>query len=113
MWALLRNGRIIDPAFGRDETGDLLIEDGRVSASESVDTRGLDAGAGAIYDCTGLVIAPGLVDMHVHLREPGYEHKETIQTGAEAAAAGGFARVVAMPNTNPAVDSRAIVKYVL
>ncbi len=113
MWALLRNGRIIDPSQGIDMTGDVLVENGRISAVGSVNARGLDPAEGSVYDCTGLVIAPGLIDMHVHLREPGYEHKETIRTGAQAAAAGGFTTVVAMPNTKPAVDSRAVVEYVL
>ncbi len=107
MWLLLRNGRIIDPSRGVDEVGDLLIENGRISVSRTA------AGAGEAYDCTGLVVCPGLIDVHVHLREPGFEHKETIRTGAEAAAAGGFTTILAMPNTRPAVDNRAVVEYVL
>jgi len=99
----LRNGRIIDPSRGIDQVGDLAIEDG-VITSQSV---------GEVLDCTGLVICPGLIDMHVHLREPGYEHKEIIATGAEAAAAGGFTTILAMPNTKPAVDSGAVVEFVL
>lgn len=113
MWALLRNGRIIDRASGTDTTGDVLIQDGRISAVGEVDSRRLDKPQGSVYDCEGLVIAPGLIDMHVHLREPGYEHKETIRTGAQAAAAGGFTTIVAMPNTKPPVDSRAVVEYVI
>lgn len=107
MWLLLRNGRIIDPSCGIDETGDLLISDGRIVPLAARE------GPGEVYDCTGLVICPGLIDMHVHLREPGFEHKETIRTGAEAAAAGGFTTILAMPNTKPAVDNRAVVEYVL
>lgn len=113
MWALLRNGRVIDPSRGFDQAADLLIENGRISAIGQVDTRDLDQDRGIVYDCFGLVVAPGLVDAHVHLREPGYEHKETILTGAQAAAAGGFTTIVAMPNTRPAVDNRAVVEYVL
>lgn len=114
MWALLRNGRVIDPSRGLDKTTDVLIEDGRISrvgqVSSVPDMRREQV---EVYDCSGLVVAPGFVDMHVHLREPGYEHKETITTGAQAAAAGGFTTIVAMPNTKPAVDNRAVVEYVL
>ncbi len=109
MWLLLKNGRIIDPSQGIDKTGDLLIEDGRISGVG----KPAPSGEGQTIDCTGLVITPGLIDMHVHLREPGYEHKETIATGAKAAAAGGFTTIVGMPNTKPAIDNRAVVEYVL
>jgi len=110
MWALLKNGRIIDPSQGIDRVGDLLIENGRVS---NVNSNDLDPARGSVYDCTGLVVAPGLIDMHVHLREPGQENKETIATGAAAAAAGGFTTILGMPNTNPAIDNGAIVASVL
>ena len=135
MWLLLKNGRIVDPSQGIDKTGDLLIEDGRISGihppssplrkggdepAPLLTNEGDNAtplltkeGQGEVIDCTGLVIAPGLIDMHVHLREPGYEHKETIATGAKAAAAGGFTTIVGMPNTKPAIDNRAVVEYVL
>ena len=109
MWALLKGGRIIDPSRGIDKVADVLIDDGRVKQIGSVEYPS----RGAVYDCAGLVVAPGLVDMHVHLREPGFEHKETIRTGAEAAAAGGFTTIVGMPNTNPAIDDRATVEYVV
>lgn len=113
MWALLRGGRVIDPSRGLDVVGDVLVEDGRISAVGAAEPRGLNPSEGAVYDCVGLIVAPGLVDMHVHLREPGFEHKETIETGALAAAAGGFTSVLGMPNTQPAVDNRAVVEYVL
>ena len=113
MWVLLKNGRVIDPSQEMDLTADLLIENGRISAIGKVDTSGLDTADGSVYDCAGLVITPGLVDMHVHLREPGQEHKETIETGALAAAAGGFTTIVGMPNTKPAIDNRAVVEYVI
>jgi len=109
MWLLLRNGRIIDPSQGIDQTGDLLIVDGKIAGTG----KPAPSGEGETLDCTGKVIAPGLIDMHVHLREPGFEHKETIASGARAAAAGGFTSILAMPNTNPAVDNRAVVEYVL
>jgi len=125
MWLLLKNGRIIDPSQGIDQTGDLLIEDGRIAGigrpapgepDSEIRPSGTPLltkeGSGEVLDCTGLVIAPGLIDMHVHLREPGYEHKETIATGARAAAAGGFTTIVGMPNTKPAIDNRAVVEYV-
>ena len=111
MWLLLNGGRIIDPASGLDRIGDLLIVDGRI-AGAGKNTDPPQAG-GEIYDVTGLVVVPGLIDAHVHLREPGFEHKETIATGAKAAAAGGFTTIAAMPNTNPAIDSRAMVEFVL
>lgn len=109
MWLLLKGGRVIDPLYGYDEVGDLLIVDGRIVRSSQAPT----VGEGQIIDCTGLVVTPGLIDMHVHLREPGYEHKETIATAARAAAAGGFTTILGMPNTRPAIDNRAVVEYVL
>jgi dihydroorotase len=106
---LLRGGRVIDPAQRRDETADVLLRDGRVvDVGPSLGTPD-DA---RIIDVAGLVVAPGLIDLHVHLREPGQEHKETIATGARAAAAGGFTAVCAMPNTDPPVDDPATVAFV-
>ena len=105
---LLRNGRIIDPANRRDEVADLLIVDGKIAdpakvkLSNSVET----------IDCTGLVVAPGLIDLHVHLREPGQTAKETIATGTAAAASGGITSVVCMPNTTPGIDHASVVNLV-
>jgi dihydroorotase len=107
---LLRNGRIIDPANRRDETGDLLIVGGRIA--EKSEIRNPKSEISEI-DCTGLVIAPGLIDLHVHLREPGQSAKETIASGAKAAAAGGFTSIVCMPNTSPSIDSPSVVTWVL
>jgi dihydroorotase len=106
---LLRGGRIIDPSAGRDEPGDVLLRDGRI-----VDVgRSLGSpDGGSVLDVSGLVVCPGLIDLHVHLREPGQEHKETIASGARAAAAGGFTAICAMPNTDPPVDDPAAVGYV-
>ncbi len=101
---LLRSGRLVDPATGLDATGDLLIEDGRISAvGELPKTRA--AAEAQVIAASGLIVCPGLIDMHVHLREPGFEHKETIASGTAAAAAGGFAAVCAEPNTRPPVDA--------
>lgn len=107
---LIRGGRVVDPSQGLDEIKDVLLVDGRVEGLG----RGLGAPDGAReVDAAGRVVTPGLIDVHVHLREPGQEHKETIASGARAAAAGGFTAVVAMPNTDPPIDSPAAVGYVL
>ncbi len=104
---LLKNGRIIDPANHRDEIGDLLVSDGKISDSTSISMV-----ADEVIDCTNLVIAPGLIDLHVHLREPGQSAKETIASGTRAAAAGGFTSVVCMPNTSPTVDTPSVVSWI-
>jgi dihydroorotase len=106
---LLKGGRVIDPANGVDDTLDVLLADGQVAGVGKELKGGDDAD---VRDVAGLVVAPGLIDLHVHLREPGGEHKETIATGARAAAAGGFTAVCAMPNTDPPIDSPASVGYV-
>ena len=106
---LLRGGRVVDPSQSMDSTLDVLLVDGTVASVGA----GIDAPEGArMVDCTGLVVTPGLIDVHVHLREPGEEHKETIATGAAAAAAGGFTAVCAMPNTDPPIDDPAAVGFV-
>src|SRR5512137_2277470 len=103
MALLIKNGRVLDPASGLDEIIDVLVDGGRIRAL----ARGLTpaAGSGAeavsVLDAAGLVVLPGLIDMHTHLREPGHEYKETIQTGSRAAAAGGFTSLVCMANTSP------------
>ena len=102
---LLRNGRVIDPANNRDEIADLLIVDGRVAEKSESGKRKAEIEE---IDCTGLIVAPGLIDLHVHFREPGQSAKETIASGSRAAAAGGFTSVVCMPNTSPAVDSPSV-----
>ncbi len=107
---LIRGGRVVDPSQGVDEVLDLLLVNGAVSAlSKNV---GPAAEAREI-DATGLVVTPGLIDPHVHLREPGQEHKETIASGARAAAAGGITSVCAMPNTDPPIDDPATVGFVV
>ncbi len=107
---LVLNGHLIDPATGTDAARDLLLREGRVAAVET--PGGLRDVLGThTIDATGLVLAPGLVDIHVHLREPGQTYKETIATGTNAAAAGGFTSVVAMPNTVPVNDSVVTAKW--
>ncbi|MGZ5552185.1 MAG: dihydroorotase [Chthoniobacterales bacterium] len=102
---IIRNGRIIDPANRRDEIADLFIADGKIA--NAVNER--DA---AVIDATGLIVAPGLIDIHVHFREPGFSWKETIESGARCAAAGGFATVVCMPNTSPVADSPSTIAWI-
>jgi len=105
----IKNGRIIDPANGRDEIGDLWIKDGVI-----VDAPASGSATSEIeeVDAKGLVVAPGLIDLHVHFREPGQSHKETIGTGSAGAAAGGFTSVVCMPNTNPVADSPSVITWI-
>lgn len=108
---LIRNGHLIDPASGTDAPRDLLLADGRIAA---VDTPGkIKQSDAEVIDAKGRVVAPGLVDIHVHLREPGQGYKETIQSGTAAAAAGGFTSVGAMPNTVPVNDSPETVRWML
>ena len=105
---LISGGRVIDPASGTDGPGDVLIIGGAVEAVGA----GLSAPDGAeTIDASGKVVAPGFVDLHCHLREPGFEDRETIETGTAAAAAGGFTTVCAMPNTDPPMDSAAAIEY--
>jgi dihydroorotase len=105
---LVSGGRLVDPAGGRDGRSDVLLRDGVV---ERVG-EGLDAGDAQVFDAAGLLVFPGFIDLHAHLREPGREYAETIETGLRAAAAGGFTAVCAMPNTEPINDSRPVCEYV-
>src|SRR5207244_4511105 len=111
MMRLLKGGRVVDPANGRDGTLDVLIENDRIvriGRDLSVDT-----GVTVVDIPSGLVVCPGLIDMHVHLREPGQEHKETVATGTAAAVAGGFTAVACMPNTSPVNDNAGVTEYIL
>ena len=106
---LIKNGRVIDPAPATDMLADILIRDGVIAAVGA----DLDAPGAEIFDATGLIVSPGFIDMHVHLREPGFEHAETIETGARAAAAGGFTSICCMPNTLPVNDNATVTSYII
>jgi dihydroorotase len=107
---VLRGGRVIDPSRGFDEVADVVIQEGRVAGIGR--NQGVPDGA-EVLDARGLIVAPGLVDVHTHLREPGQEDRETIASGATAAAAGGFTAVCAMPNTDPPIDNQSAVGFVV
>ncbi|MSR43911.1 MAG: dihydroorotase [Phycisphaerales bacterium] len=109
---LLRGGRVIDPATGFDATADVLISGGLVAAVSTTPRQLTIPAGGAVIECDGYLVVPGLIDPHVHLREPGAEAKETIATGAAAAIAGGFTSVCCMPNTTPAIDLPSTVEFV-
>jgi dihydroorotase len=106
---LLKGGRIVDPVNKRDEMADLLIADGRVAEVKP----GIEAGEAEVIDCAGKLVCPGFLDIHVHLREPGFEESETIASGTAAAAAGGFTGVCCMPNTSPPADNASVIEYIL
>jgi dihydroorotase len=106
---LIKNGRVIDPAARQDGVADVWIEDGVIQGvGVGLPTEGSD-----VIDATGLIVAPGFIDMHVHLREPGFEHAETIESGSRAAAAGGFTSVCPMPNTMPVNDNATVTSYMI
>src|ERR1700756_21426 len=107
---IIRNGRVIDPANKRDEVGDIYISDGKIVADKS-EIRNPKSEIEEI-NAKGLIVAPGLIDMHVHLREPGFSHKETIESGARAAAAGGLPPMGCMPNTSPVADNPATITWI-
>ena len=116
MRLLIINGRVIDPSRDFDGPAGILIEDGRIKAfakGERIDIRAEQAHGARVIDAGGMWVIPGLVDMHAHLREPGFEHKETIKTGSLAALKGGFTTVCAMPNTNPVNDNAGITEFIL
>lgn len=108
MTILIKNGHIINPATGMDEVADVLVESGVVTKIE----KGIKEKCDREVDAKGCYVMPGFIDMHVHLRDPGFEQKETIETGCRAAAHGGFTTIVAMPNTKPVVDNPDVVNYV-
>jgi dihydroorotase len=105
---VIRNGRLVDPARKIDTVANVIIRGGKVQSISGADTQDLP-----VFDATGLVVAPGFLDLHVHLREPGTEEAETLQTGGNAAVAGGFTAVAAMPNTKPPNDNPSITHYIV
>src|SRR5579885_2015126 len=106
---LVKNGRVIDPASQTDRVCDVLIADGKIAAVG----LNLSQPGAEVFDATGMIVAPGFIDMHVHLREPGFEHAETIESGSRAAAAGGFTSICCMPNTQPVNDSPTVTSYIV
>jgi dihydroorotase len=108
---LIKNGRVIDPANGVDEKLDILVSEGRIAKLGKPGS--ITANGAGVVDAARRLVVPGLIDMHVHLREPGFEYKETIASGAASAAAGGFTSVCCMPNTNPVNDNRSVTEFIL
>jgi len=115
MTLLIKNGRVVDPATGLDDEVDVLVEDGKICAlSKGIKPPAQRGEADVtVIDATGLLIVPGLIDLHTHLREPGHEYKETIKSGSRAGAAGGFTSLVCMANTNPPNDTASVTEYIL
>src|SRR5579862_6021793 len=109
MAIVIKNGRVIDPASHTDRVADVLIVDGRIAGV----APNLSSPKAEIFDASGMVVAPGFLDMHVHLREPGFEHAETIESGSRAAAAGGFTSICPMPNTAPVNDNATVTSYII
>jgi len=106
---IIRNGRVIDPASKLDAVADVLIEGDKIAAvGEKLQVSGAE-----LFDASGLIVAPGFIDMHVHLREPGFEYAETIESGSHAAAAGGFTSICCMPNTSPVNDNATVTSYII
>ncbi|MBV8072444.1 MAG: dihydroorotase [Acidobacteriaceae bacterium] len=106
---VIKHGRVVDPAQALDQVCDVAIEDSIIKQV----ARDIDASGAEVFDATGMIVAPGFIDMHVHLREPGFEHAETIETGSRAAAAGGFGSVCCMPNTQPVNDNATVTSYIV
>ena len=109
MSIVIKNGRVIDPASQTDRVADVLIVDGLIAGV----APNLSSSHAEVFDATGMIVAPGFIDMHVHLREPGFEHAENIESGSRAAAAGGFTSVCCMPNTKPVNDSVTVTSYIV
>src|SRR6204780_5511008 len=106
---IIRNGRVMDPASRLDAIRDVAIDDGRIAAIG----QSIDASGSTELHASGLIVAPGFIDMHVHLREPCLEHAEIIESGSRAAAAGGFASICCMPNASPVNDNATVTSYII
>jgi len=117
MTMLLKGGRVIDPSQKIDDILDVLIEGGKIAAvgrNLGDDGKGRKKDPGVtVLDLKGKLVVPGLIDIHTHLREPGYEYKETVESGCAAAVAGGFTSIACMPNTNPVNDNRSVTEFIL
>lgn len=109
MKLLLKGARVIDPSQKMDARMDILIEEGKIGACRSAMKASPDV---KVMDLTGMIVAPGLIDIHVHLREPGQEYKETVASGSAAAVAGGFTSIACMPNTEPVNDNRSVTEFI-
>src|SRR5215472_1151641 len=109
MSIVIKDGRVIDPATNTDRLADVLIVDGRIAGIGT----GLPAAGADVFDAGGMIVAPGFIDLHVHLREPGFEHAENIESGSRAAAAGGFTSICCMPNTKPVNDIATVTSYIV
>src|ERR1035437_9066402 len=108
MKLLIKNGTIVDPANKKDEKADILINNGKIEKiAKSITDKDAE-----IIDASNMLVLPGFIDMHVHFREPGFEYKETIESGSRAAAKGGFTTVACMPNTDPPIDNQAMVEFI-
>ena len=113
MEILIKGARVIDPASRLDKHGDILMREGKIIACGGVIDAASLSTSHDVIDATGLIACPGFIDLHCHLRDPGFEYKETIASGTRAAAKGGFTTVCCMPNTEPAIDSAAVVEYII
>ena len=112
MKTIIRGGLVVNPSTKMEEITDVLIEDGIIGAIGQIDEKVLEEQDVKIIDASGKLVVPGLIDLHVHLREPGFEHKETIESGCKAAAKGGVTTMCCMPNTNPVIDNECVVEYI-
>src|SRR3989304_1075807 len=114
MRLLIANGRLVDPANKLNDLLDIVIMDGKIAkVGVKLSTTGVVSKDVQVIDASGKLVVPGFIDLHTHLREPGYEYKETIKTGTAAASAGGFTTICAMPNTNPVNDNQSVTEFIL
>ena len=112
MKTIIRGGLVVNPSTKMEEVTDILIQDGVIKAIGEIDQQVIESDDVKVIDASGKLVVPGLIDLHVHLREPGFEHKETIETGCMAAAKGGVTTMCCMPNTNPVIDNECVVEYI-